>query len=62
MSKKHFGDVKNDKANMPDSVITSSYKKQKGAMAQENGYVDTNEGLEAAFSKACGKMKKSMKK
>jgi len=55
---KYFGNVKNDKANMPQEVVNESYQK-KGSAITEGSYVDTQPELDKEFNKALNKVKKS---
>jgi len=56
--KKYFGTGKNDKANMPQEVVTKSYPKRNFAI-MEGGYTDTQPELDADQNKMIGKVRSS---
>jgi len=57
MGKKYFGKTKNDKANMPQEVVHTSYPKKNYAI-MEGGYVDTQPELDSVANKTIRKVRK----
>lgn len=48
-------------ANMPTSVVQTSYPK-KGSAIKEGSYVDTQPGLDSEFNKVLSKVRKKSRK
>ena len=59
--KKFFGMAKNDKANMPQEVVMSSYPKYDYALSDDM-YVDTQPELDREYDRSKSKVKRGMRK